>query len=605
MDIIVELLLILAAARLGGEVAQRLGQPAVLGELGAGILLGPPILGIIKFKESINILADLGIFFLMFLVGLKTHPKELKGLFKITLFTGLAGTLFPLGMGYVTAMYFGFTVIESLFVGIALSMTAIAVKSRILMDLGALKSKIGKVIVGTAIIDNLISLILFAVIINIATLGSLPSGVEIVQIFTKVILFFSIALILGKYALPLMSPLMKKFKGTTTFFTFFIVFAFLLAGIAEHFGIHFTIGAFVGGLFISEGISGSKIYAKVENSFSSLTMGFLAPIFFVWIAFPLDLSVLYNSFDLTFGLLVVAIISKLIGTSLGAFLGGCTKSESLVVGLGMNGRGAVELIIAEVGRQMGVLDKELFTILIFISFTSSIFTSFGLKYGFTWLMKKTEKKKTTEELIQEYLNECLAVSRKTKNLFDNVMAGDFENINEKAENVLSLKKTTDEKVKALIRSSSSRICEDGGPLRGIVHLKRGVDSFYVFTEELSLLNVVPAKAIKDPLNKLCDNGIKSFETACSAFEMFYKEPETLNDVLDEVGSLEFKTDELYMDIISKIHKETLPQITFHILHELTETLEAIADSSENVVESLLISSEIMIEKCEIDRFEIF
>ena len=605
MELILELLLILAAARMGGELAQRFGQPAVLGELGAGILLGPPILGWIEFHESLKILADLGIFFLMFLVGLKTNPMELKGLFKITLLTGLAGSIFPLGFGYLAALHYNYTVMQSLFVGIALSMTAIAVKSRILMDLGALKSRIGRIIVGTAIVDNLISLVLFAIIVNIATLGTLPSSFQIVEIIIKVVLFFSLALVLGYYLLPRMGPLMKKFRGTAIFFTFFILFAFMLAELAELLGIHFTIGAFIAGLFISEGVSGTKIFHKVESAFSSITMGFLAPIFFVWIAFPIDLSVLYTSFSLTMSLLIVAIISKLMGTSLGAYLGGCSKSESLVVGLGMNGRGAVELIIAEVGRQMGVLDNELFTILIFISFASSVFTSFGLKAGFSWFMKKTEKKKSTEELIQDYLKDCLVVSTSAKEFFTDVMGGKFENISVRAESVFSLKRKSDEKVRSLLKTPSSLVYEGGGPLRGIVHLKRAVDNLEVLSEELSMLEVVPPAPIRDCLEELCENSMKSFGAACSAFELFYNEPVKLNQILDEVGDLENRTDELYKILVSRLHKVKITRITFHILNELSESLEAIADCSENVVESLLISSEILIEKEDIDRFEIY
>jgi Kef-type K+ transport system membrane component KefB len=165
LNYLIELLILIAAARVAGEIAQRLKQPSIIGELLAGLVLGPPILGILSQHSGLQILADLGMFFLMFVIGMQSSLDNIIKVLKPAILTGFFGTISPLILGYYACLLIGLPAKVALFIGIAFSMTAVAVLTKTLMDIGIEKSKIGQIIIGTSIFDNIFSLILFAILI--------------------------------------------------------------------------------------------------------------------------------------------------------------------------------------------------------------------------------------------------------------------------------------------------------------------------------------------------------------------------------------------------------------------------------------------------------
>ena len=200
-DLIINLLLILTFAWFLGFLFSRIGLPMILGELLAGVILGPPLLGLITPSPGLELLGELGIFFVMFLAGMELDPKELLEHKWPSLAVGLGGFVVPFILGYFTTLLFGSTQYQALFVGMGLSITAIAVQAVILHSMRINKSEIGHIIIGAAIIDNILGLIALATLLGIAKTGSIQSG-EILIILIKVVAFFGITIIIGHFIMP-------------------------------------------------------------------------------------------------------------------------------------------------------------------------------------------------------------------------------------------------------------------------------------------------------------------------------------------------------------------------------------------------------------------
>jgi Kef-type K+ transport system membrane component KefB len=388
--LILDILLILIVAWFLGSLFSRYGFPAMLGELLAGILLGPPILDLIQVSPSLELIAEWGIFFVMFYTGMEMDPKELVEHIWPSLTVALGGFILPFVLGFFTCRLFGGTVYQSLFVGLGVSITAIAVQSVILHSMRINRTELGHIIIGAAIADDILSLVGISVLIGLVQTGSVDiTGISMV--FLRVVLFFGLTILLGHFVIPKITRHLHDKEGKAL--TFAIISALVMGYLAELAGLHLIIGAFLAGQFVRKELMDPKIYNAISDTFYSLSYGFLVPVFFVSLSFHLHFTLEWSFVFFSFTLIIVAVLGKLIGCGLGAALFGHSTWESAIVGFGMNGRGAVELVVATVVLNLGrelmargavsepLLTQDQFSALIFMAFVTTLIAPISLKWG--------------------------------------------------------------------------------------------------------------------------------------------------------------------------------------------------------------------------------
>jgi Kef-type K+ transport system membrane component KefB len=398
--LVINIIFILAAAWVLGGAFRRIRLPALLGELLAGLILGPTILGLVGPSEAITVLADLGIFFLMFYSGMELDPQELLEHFGLAVLVALGGFVLPFAAGYGAAKLFGATTFQALFVAMGLSITAIAVQARILQDMEIHKSKVGHIIIGAAIADDILALVAFSVLTGLARTGRVEPGLILVLI-AKVAVFFGITLAVGQWVMPRITGRLKDAEGRS--FTFALLAALAVGYLAELAGLHLIIGAFLAGQFVRREVVSPELYEKLNDRFYNLIYGFLGPVFFVSLSFHVSLRLTGAEWAFLAVLIGVAILGKVLGCGVPALAAGRGWRESLVIGLGMNGRGAVELIVANsvlmLSRtllQEGVIKEPLltqsqFTVLILMAFVTTLIAPISLRAAVPSVCSKSDR----------------------------------------------------------------------------------------------------------------------------------------------------------------------------------------------------------------------
>jgi len=375
MENIQPLLILMVVIWGAGKIFRVFSLPIIFGELIGGIIVGPVGFNLIDpNSEIIKILAELGIFFLMLHTGLETDPKKLFSSSKKSILIALGGAIIPFLGGYFVARFFDQNIESSLFIGMGLSITAIAISARLFKEYKIQKTEVAHTTLGAAIVDDVLALILFSVVLTIAKEGVFDVN-QILIMLAKTILFFVIILFIGHKT----SKHIPKFlvnKG----FTLTFIMALLLGLIAEEIGLHSIFGAFLAGLFIQEEIVDEKIFNKIEDRIYGLSYSFLGPIFFASLAFSLDFTAVFNAPWFLFSILIIATIGKVLGSGVMALVQKINWQNSLIIGISMNSRGAVELIIASIGLNQGIIDKDVFSILVLMAFFTTIVSIFSMKH---------------------------------------------------------------------------------------------------------------------------------------------------------------------------------------------------------------------------------
>lgn len=402
MHLLYILLILLLVTRVFGEAAVRLKQPALVGELISGILLGIviqqwpsalPILSDLDENEVFRALTDLGVFFLMLLAGLEMRPKDLVSASRRSLLIAVSGLVIPLAVGFGLGWLFlpesQVKVAQAAFVGTALAITAVPVAVRVLMDLGQLETQAGRTIVSAAVFDDVLSLVILAILIALINTGELPGAEGILTLVGGVTAFFAVTIAIGSWLLPRMAPLIDRLRSDELDFTLLLILGFAFAVLAEQLGLHFILGAFMAGLFFMRRTIDEDTYSSVEERVSGVTSGFLAPLFFASIGLHLQLEAV-TAAPLFLGLLILAaFLTKLLGAGLPAYFSGMTGRASLAVGLAMSSRGAVELIIADVALEAGLFDQPdptptivdaLFSSVVIVAIVTTLFVPIFLRF---------------------------------------------------------------------------------------------------------------------------------------------------------------------------------------------------------------------------------
>jgi len=386
---LLNLLMVLLVAALGGAVSNRLGYPSLMGEMVAGILFGPMLLGWIHESAGLNLLAEVGVFLMMLYIGIEVDHRDLMKASWPGVLAALGGFIIPFLCGlWLISFHYNYNLAAGLFIGLAMGVTSLATKSRALMELKLLGTRVANVMLAGALVCDTLALVVFAGITGYAESDTADIA-TILIVLLKAMLFFGVTIVIGLRIFPLIGRVFRKFGFTerTTNFTLVILVGLVFAELAELAGLHSIIGAFIAGLFIREEVLKRKLSHEVAGMVHDVSLGFLAPVFFVVAGFKVDVSVLWTDTTFLSVVIVVALVSKILGTWLFYLPTRLGWREGLVIGAGMNGRGAVEIIIAEIGLQMGLIDQSMFSILVFMAFFTTALEPVLLKAGTSWLRR--------------------------------------------------------------------------------------------------------------------------------------------------------------------------------------------------------------------------
>ena len=395
MPLIESLLLLLLLSRVLGEIASRFGQPPMLGEIAAGILLGPSCLSFVQYSPSIKAISDIGVLLLVFLAGMEMDIDALWLSFRGRgAWVSAAGFIIPLLGGMLLGFALGMDQTRMVFLGLCIAITALPVSVRILIDIGKLQTEIGQKIVSAAVANDVVSLLILGIILN---LKGTPPSLERFLATTSLSLGKALLLMLvvavfaraiRRYALahPIRSGgvfqrLLDSLKGDDARFAIVLLFVIAFASFSEFLGLDFVVGAFFGSMLLSHEAIGEKNFVRIKETASTVTMGFLGPIFFAAIGLEFNARSL-RGWELVLSVLAVSFAGKILGGYLGGRLARLNNHESWALGMGLNGRGVMELVIANVALASGFIGPQLFTTLVLMAVVTTFATPFLLRGAF-------------------------------------------------------------------------------------------------------------------------------------------------------------------------------------------------------------------------------
>ncbi len=380
MDVILQIILLLICAKLFGELLERMGYPALIGEIAAGVLLGPSLLGWVTTNETIEVFADIGIIVLLFVSGAEMNLKSFLERRNVAVTTALAGVIVPFAGGILLGYLLNFSQSETLFIAIALSITSIGVSVRILVDYKQLNTLIGTAIVSAAVLDDIIGIFLLGILSAVAMQGTTLAGDSLTSGMLIGIGFLVLFVLIAPRVLRWLFNLARKTETHEMVYSVAIILA-LASGYLSHIaGLHYSIGAFIAGLILGDQIRRDRL---LFDSLMDFGFGFFVTLFFasVGLLFSFTWETFLSPYIIP--IIVVAIGGKIIGGFIGSFHF-LTKAEALLVGLGMTPRGEIALVVAKVALVGGVIVNALFSAVTVMVIATIIITPLLMKHGFKW-----------------------------------------------------------------------------------------------------------------------------------------------------------------------------------------------------------------------------
>jgi Kef-type K+ transport system membrane component KefB len=365
-DVLTDLFVVLLAAKLGDELFRRLHQPTLVGEILAGLLVGPAVLGLVEPSEVLEVFAELGVVFLLFWVGLETRLSELREVGSTAVSVGVLGVVIPLAGGIALGAALGESTGTSLFIGAALVATSVGITSAVLLDLGVLERRTSRTILGAAIVDDILALLLVAVAAGVAANGGVDIGS--IALAALVALAFVGFIALGGTTLLAARPaLLHAPRFSESPLLPAVIICLGLAAFAAQIGLAAIIGAFLAGMIVAETRDQSPIQEEIAPLYA-----FFPPFFFAFIGLEVSLAA-FGELDtllLLAGVTLLAIATKFAGAYLGAMRMG--RRDAAFVGIGMVPRGEVGIIVAGIGNATGTIDGELFAIIVAMSVLTTL-----------------------------------------------------------------------------------------------------------------------------------------------------------------------------------------------------------------------------------------
>ena len=376
-NVALDLLILLAGIWLVAVTLRPLGLPTVMGELIVGVLVGPAVFGWIEPDEAIQLLAEIGIFFLMFHAGVETQPNEFFAALKRSLGVAIAGAAVPFAVSFAVAQFFGLDLVASIFVGLIIgTATAVVITLKSLKDLGLTDTRIARIIVASCVINDLLTLIFFSLVTGTLSGGTF-APVDLVINLGKVVGFFAVALLLGTFVYPRLTLPFRSEGGKG--FTFVLLAAIAAGLFAEAIGLHMILGAYLAGLFFEERVAHPNLVKVVNDRAYGIAYSFLGPIFFISLGFSISFDISASGVAFIALLAVTVVSGQVLSAGSMARRIGMSWREALTVGVGMCGRAEMAFILAALALAQGVIGQETFSILIFTAFLLNLFTPLALK----------------------------------------------------------------------------------------------------------------------------------------------------------------------------------------------------------------------------------
>lgn len=373
------LAIVVAVARLSGYLSGRLGQPAVLGELLAGLVLGPTVLNMLHWtvlgggglEETFHQLAHLGVLLLMFIAGLEVDLESMFQAGRPAALAGVLGVVAPVALGAAVALPFGFDLQESLAIGLILAATSVSISAQTLMELGVLRSRVGMALLGAAVVDDVVVILSLSLFLALIT-GAGGGALTIIWVLVKMAAFLGIATAVGVFLIPHLTALVDRLPIGRGVLTLALVIALLYGWAAEALGgVAAITGAFLAGVILAH----TPLRRTIEEGMHTLAYVWLVPVFFVSIGLGVNARELgWSNLLLALIIVVIALISKVAGAGLGARWGGFSWGESLRLGVGMISRGEVGLIVATAIMNAGLLESQVFAIAVIMVLVTTLVT---------------------------------------------------------------------------------------------------------------------------------------------------------------------------------------------------------------------------------------
>ncbi len=405
------LLIILIPARLLGELCRRYKLPAIIGEIFAGIIVGPTLLGLIYpnlFKgiflaaphafEAYDGIANIGIILLMFIAGFEVDLKQIRQNGKQAISISLTGIIFPFAIGFASVWFLyqshfanaaNNQLVTSLFFGTALSITALSVITKILLDLDILNTRIGNIVLTAAMVDDFLGWILFSIIIQLMNVGKAEASFWSVSI---VVVYAIFMLTGGKWLIHRLLAFAGKAQKQGRVLTMAVCLCLISACITESLGVRGVFGAFLVGIGINDSAYFTEKHKHVLHQF---TINVLAPLFFASVGLRLNFIANFN-LEVVLIILVIACLAKLIGAGIGSALSGMTKNESIAVAFGMNARGSQEIVLGLLALQAKIISEPVFEGLVVMTVVTMIISGPIMKYYFL----KEQKLQPAEAFVE-------------------------------------------------------------------------------------------------------------------------------------------------------------------------------------------------------------
>ncbi len=383
--VLLQIALILIATKIGGIAARKFKMPEVLGALIAGVLIGPVAFNLVVYDDNIKLLSNLGVIMLMFLAGLETNLNEFKKAGLSAFVIAVAGITVPLLLGTFCAYLFFQNFLENVFIGVILTATSVSITVETLTELGKLNTRAGINILGAAVIDDILGLMIISVLLAVSGKGEHGGSGSLIFTIAEILVFCIVSVIAIMFLPKVLNKLLKDFRPSRAFLTFAIAAALLAAFIAESLGIAAITGAYLCGLLLSQFVHKETL----ERGLKSISSGFLAPIFFASVGIEANLTGFsIKTLMIALSMFAVAVIGKVIGCGAAARLFRMNRSESLQVGVGMVSRGEVAIITANIGLQTGIITNEVFLPTIVVVILTTIVTPILLKLSFSHKYEK-------------------------------------------------------------------------------------------------------------------------------------------------------------------------------------------------------------------------
>lgn len=391
VDIFLTLFVVFVAAQLSAELAQRAKLPSVVGEIAAGCIIGPSVLGWIHTGEALEVLAELGVVLLLFAVGLETRLDDLKRVGRSAFLVGLLGVVIPFVLSTLWAESNGFALNKSLFIAAAFVATSAGITARVLKELGVLQRMESRIILGAAVIDDILAMLLLGVVVSLQTNNNLPLG-HLLIVLLEAVAFVAVIGFVGTRLMRRSSDWLEAPINPLSPLTIVLALCLGLAFLATRFGLAAIIGAFLAGMIASE----TRQRAVLEHQTQPL-LALLTPFFFVLTGTKIDLAQLANSESL--GMLAIATTIALISKFAGGFLGAWAlgKRQACIVGVGMMPRGEVGVVIASLGLEAQIFSPRTYAIIVAMSLLTAMITPPLLAWLFRHKPVSKEVRRNTTE----------------------------------------------------------------------------------------------------------------------------------------------------------------------------------------------------------------